>query len=118
MADFQHEHDYFFILDVTDQAIVGHPIPPQTTFLAVQWLAPLPGIFSRKQSFAQESLDYFLGGPAQFCNLLFSCPRNLNPPILLRGALGGLHGLRPSRRSNSSRVMVGSRRSSAAIPFR
>jgi hypothetical protein len=80
MSDLEYKHNYPFILNVTYQTIVADSIAPQTPFFAMQRLSPLPRVFRRLQTFAQEPLDRLLGGTAELADLLFGCAGNLNPP--------------------------------------
>lgn len=54
MSHKQDEHDYAFILNITDNAIVTDPIAPQAFLVPTKWLTKLPRIGSRLNVFSQE----------------------------------------------------------------
>jgi hypothetical protein len=57
MSDFQHPDRYSLILKMTDEAIVPHPVAPQTLLFTAERLAPPARIFRCCQPFAQKSLN-------------------------------------------------------------
>jgi len=51
----KHQYGDCFVLNVTDQAIVFHTIPPQSSLVAVERLAPLARIAGRLQAVTQKT---------------------------------------------------------------
>jgi hypothetical protein len=82
MAYLEHQHGYFLVLNIADQAIIADAVPPQILLLAVQWLPPLPRILGDKQPFTQETLNSLLGGATEPRNLSLGCPGDFDPPRL------------------------------------
>jgi hypothetical protein len=56
----EYQHSDSLVLDVTNQAIIAHPISPQTSLVAVEWLAQLAGVIRRLYPLPQKSDDRLL----------------------------------------------------------
>ncbi len=63
MPNFQNQHGYEFVLNVTDQAVIAHAIAPKTALLTQQWLAPLPRILRNHKPLTQKLSDGLLRDP-------------------------------------------------------
>jgi hypothetical protein len=57
----KHQHHNLLVLNVANETIVAHSVPPQSAFVSVQWPAPLSRVVSGLQPFPQKADDRFLG---------------------------------------------------------
>src|SRR5579864_9513731 len=114
VTQFKHEDCNPLVLNVADQTIVADTIAPQAALFPTQSFAPKARVVCTSQEIVQKLQDGFLSRAVDFGNLFFGCASNFDSPGLHRSSFR----FDPRRRSNSWSVMVGSRRSKAAIPFR
>lgn len=88
MADLDHEHDEFAVLDIADDAVIAYTVTPETIqFLPPQRTTLLPGVIKRRNSLLKIRNYARSSGLADFEKLLFGRVLEFNRPGQVRASL-------------------------------
>jgi len=89
MPNGHHQHDQPLFLKLTDDAVIAHPVPPQSKFAGTKRFAEIPRVLSCRDALIHIIKDLALNCPVELLEIFQGAGIVLNALGQVSSSLGG-----------------------------